>query len=72
MLSRRWMRRIASPKSAATEMTSHLVGKRDGLGLDGVGDEQPLDRAVGQALDRGLGEQAVAHHRVDLRAHRGR
>ena len=29
----------------------HLVGERDGLGLDGVGDEQPLDRAVGEPLD---------------------
>ena len=51
MLSRRWMRRIASPKSAATEITSTFVGKHDGLRLDGVGDEEPLDRAVGQALD---------------------
>ena len=67
MLSRRWMRGSLRRTAPATEMTSTLARQRDRLGLDRVGDEEPLDRAGFEPFDRGLGEQAVAHHRVDLR-----
>ena len=64
MLSRRWIRRIASAKSGATD---HLDpgAQRLGLRLDRVGDEQALDRA-GLEASRGAGcEDGVGDRRDD-------
>ena len=62
MLSRRWIRPIASAKSGATETVCHLRGELDRLRLDRVGDDQTLNRAAIQALHRSLGEDAVRDH----------
>jgi hypothetical protein len=58
MLSRRWIRLIASAKSGATETTATLA-ELDGLRLDRVRDDQTPDRASVEASHRSLREDAV-------------